>query len=89
MYTKEEYEKRIKELEPVAMEITEKKTPDETREMISKMNPEDAHILGIWIGKMLQLDEFMNTISGVVVKIVKKEMPNVEKKEVPNEFDLN
>uniref|UniRef100_A0A6H1ZZN1 Uncharacterized protein n=1 Tax=viral metagenome TaxID=1070528 RepID=A0A6H1ZZN1_9ZZZZ len=81
MYTTEEYKRRIKELAPVAKEIVERKTPEEAREMVSKMNPEDAYIVGMWLGKMLQFDDFTRAISGVVVKI--------QKSEVPNDFDLN
>lgn len=81
MYTDEEYKRRIKELAPVAKEIVERKTPEEAREMVSKMNPEDAYIVGMWLGKMLQFDDFTRAISGVVVKI--------QKSEVPNDFDLN
>lgn len=81
MYTEEEYKRRIKELLPVATEIVERKTPDEAREMVSRMNPEDAYILGMWLGKTLQFDDFKRALSSIVVKI--------EKREVPNEFDLN
>ena len=81
MYTDEEYKRRIKELAPVAKEIIERKTPDEAREMVSRMSPEDAYIVGMWLGKMLQFDDFTRAISGVVVKI--------QKSEVPNDFDLN
>ena len=81
MYTEEEYRRRIKELAPVAKEIIERKTPGEAREMVSRMNPEDAYIVGMWLGKMLQFDDFARALSGIVVKI--------EKKEVPHEFDLN
>lgn len=81
MYTTEEYKRRIKELAPVAKEIVERKTPEEAREMVSKMNPEDAYIVGIWLGKMLQFDDFTRALSGIVV--------NLEKSEVSNDFDLN
>lgn len=69
MYTEEEYKRRIKELLPVAKEIVEKKTPDEARETVSRMNPEDAYIIGMWLGKMLQFDDFTRALSGIVVKI--------------------
>lgn len=81
MYTKEEYNRRIKELYPVVKEIIERKTPDEAREMVSKMNPEDAYIVGMWIGKILELDDLTRALSGIVVQI--------EKKEVSNEFGFN
>ena len=81
MYTDEEYKRRIKELCPVAKEIVERKMPDEAREMVSRMNPEDAYIVGMWLGKMLQFDDFSHALSSIVMKI--------EKREVPHEFDLN
>lgn len=81
MYTEEQYKRRIKELLPVAKEIVERKTPDEAREMVSRMNPEDAYIVGMWLGKMLQFDDFARALSGIVVKI--------EKREVPDDFYLN
>lgn len=81
MYTEEEYKRRIKELAPVAKEIVERKTPYEAREMVSRMNPEDAYIVGMWLGKMIQFDDFRRAISGIVVKI--------KKGEVPNEFGFN
>lgn len=69
MYTEEEYKRRIKELLPVAKEIVQRKTPDEAREMVSKMSPEDAYIMGMWLGKMLQFDDFTRALSSIVVKI--------------------
>jgi len=69
MYTEEEYKRRIKELLPVAKEIVQRKTPDEARETVSRMNPEDAYIIGMWLGKMLQFDDFTRALSGIVVKI--------------------
>lgn len=81
MYTEEEYKRRIKELAPVAKEIIEKKTPDEAREMVSKMNPEDAYIVGIWLGKMLQFDDFTSALSSIVMKI--------ESGRLSNDFGLN
>lgn len=81
IYTEEQYKRRIKELLPVAMEIIERKTPDEAREMVSRMNPEDAYILGMWLGKMLQFDDFKRALSSIV--------GNIQKREVPNEFGLN
>ena len=80
MYTEEEYKRRIKELLPVAKEIVERKTPDEAREMVSKMSPEDAYIMGMWLGKMLQFDDFSRALLGIV---------NIEKGGVPNDFYLN
>ena len=74
MYTKEEYERRIQELAPVVREIVATKTPDEAREMISKMNAEDAYIMGMWLGKMLVLDELACAVSGIVVKVEKREI---------------
>ncbi len=73
MYTKEEYERRIQELAPVVREIVATKTPDDAREMISKMNPEDAYIMGMWLGKMLVLDELACAVSGIVVKVEERE----------------
>ena len=81
MYTEEQYKRRIKELLPVATEIIERKTPDEAREMVSSMNPEDAYILGMWLGKMLQFDDFKRALSGIVMKI--------ENRRLSNDFDLN
>lgn len=81
MYTDEEYNRRIKELAPVAREIVEKKTPDEAREMVSRMNPEDAYIIGMWLGKMLQFDDFTRALSGLVMKI--------ESGRLSDEFGLN
>lgn len=81
MYTDEEYKRRIKELLPVAKEIVERKTPDEAREMVSRMNPEDAYIVGMWLGKMLQFDDFSRALSGIVV--------NIEKRRAPDDFYLN
>jgi hypothetical protein len=81
MYTEEEYKRRIKELLPVAKEIVERKTPDEAREMVSRMIPEDAYIMGMWLGKMLQFDDFTRALSGIVV--------NLEKRDVSNDFGLN
>jgi len=49
--------------------------------MVSSMNPEDAYILGMWLGKMLQFDDFKRALSSIVGKI--------QKCEVPNEFGLN
>lgn len=69
MYTEEEYKRRIKELLPVAKEIVQRKTPDEARETVSKMSPEDAYIMGMWLGKMLQFDDFTRALSGIVAKI--------------------
>ena len=69
MYTEEEYKRRIKELLPVAQEIVQRKTPDEARETVSKMSPEDAYIMGMWLGKMLQFDDFTRALSGIVMKI--------------------
>lgn len=81
MYTEEEYKRRIKELAPVVKEIIERKTPDEAREMVSKMNPEDAYIVGMWLGKMLQFDDFTRALSGIVMKI--------ESGRLSNDFGLN
>ena len=81
LYTEEEYKRRIKELAPVAKKIIERKTPDEAREMVSGMSPEDAYIVGIWLEKMLQFDDFTRALSGIVVKI--------QNSEVSDEFDLN
>lgn len=81
MYTEEEYKRRIKELLPVAKEIVEKKTPDEARETVSRMNPEDAYIIGMWLGKMLQFDDFTRALSGIVMKI--------ESGRLSDEFGLN
>lgn len=78
MYTKEEYKRRIKELLPVAQEIVERKTPDEAREMISKMIPEDAYIIGMWLGKMLILNDLAHAVTSVVVKIEKRSAPIVQ-----------
>jgi hypothetical protein len=54
MYTKEEYEKRIDELESVAIDYIKYKRPIEAREAASKMTSEDAYIFGMCIGKILQ-----------------------------------
>lgn len=81
MYTDDEYKRRIKELLPVAQEIVQRKTPDEAREMVSNMNPEDAYIVGMWLGKMLQFDDFSRALSGIFV--------NIEKGGVPDDFYLN
>jgi len=81
MYTEEQYKRRIKELLPVAKEIVERKTPDEARGMVSRMNPEDAYIVGMWLGKMLQFDDFSRALSGMVVKI--------ESGRLSNDFGLN
>lgn len=78
MYTQKEYIRRIKELAPVARDIAEKKTPDEAREEISKMNPEDAYIMGMWLGKMLVLDELAQAITSVVVTKVERRIPFVQ-----------
>lgn len=72
MYTKEEYKRRIEELAPVAREIAATKTPDEAREIFSKMNPEDAYIIGMHLGKMLTLDELACAVSSIVVKVEKR-----------------
>ena len=54
MYTREEYEQRIAELEPVAMDLIMNKHPNKAREIASKMSSEDAYILGIHIGAILK-----------------------------------
>jgi hypothetical protein len=54
MYRKEEYIKRIDELGDVAMNLIMNQTPDETRKIASEMSAEDAYILGVHIGKILQ-----------------------------------
>ena len=54
MYTREEYEKRIADLEPVAMDLIMNKHPNKAREIASKMSSEDAYILGIHIGAILK-----------------------------------
>lgn len=72
MYTTEEYKQRIKELAPVAREIVATKKPDEAKLMISKMNPEDAYIIGMHIGNMLALDELACAVPGMVVKVEKR-----------------
>ena len=55
MYTKEEYDKRVVELENVAMDLIMNKRPADAREVASEMTPEDAYILGIHIGTILQI----------------------------------
>jgi len=72
MYTTEEYKRRIQELAPVAREVIATKPPDEAREMISKMNAEDAFIIGMHLGKMLTLDELECAVSSMVVKVEKR-----------------
>lgn len=59
MYSKEEYEKRMKELQPVALDLIQNKRPIEIREAASKMNPEDAYILGMHIGTILQITKLL------------------------------
>lgn len=81
MYTRDEYRNRIKELAPVARELAERKTPDKARGIVSKMSPEDAYIIGRWLGKMLALDDFASTVAGIVIKI--------ENREAPGDFNLN
>jgi len=53
MYTREEYEKRVAELELVAMDLIMYKHPDKAREIASNMSAEDAYILGIHVGAIL------------------------------------
>lgn len=55
MYSEAEYRKRIKELEVVAMDLIQNKRPIEAREAATKMTPEDAYILGMHIGTILQI----------------------------------
>lgn len=57
MYEKEEYKKRIEELESVAMDLIKNKSPVEAMEVASKMSPEDAYILGIHVGTILHTTE--------------------------------
>lgn len=68
-YTKEEYSKKIDELRPVAHDLIANKTPDEGLELVSRMNPVDAYILGRIIGGALQADidrkELMRAVSAV------------------------
>jgi hypothetical protein len=78
MYTREEYKRRIQELFPVAQEIVERKTPDEAREEISKMIPEDAYIIGMWLGKLLVLDELAHAVTSIVVPKVERRIPFVQ-----------
>lgn len=54
MYTDREYKKRIKQLEPLAVELITEKMPEDARETASKMTPDDAFILGTLIGGILQ-----------------------------------
>ena len=59
MYSKEEYEKRIKELQPVALDFIQNKRHIELREAASRMNPEDAYILGMHVGTILQITKLL------------------------------
>ncbi len=69
MFTKEEYKKKIKELYPIAQDWMANKTPDEGLELVSRMNPVDAYVLGRIIGGALQagadMKEFMRAVSAV------------------------
>lgn len=70
MYTDEEYKKRIEELEPIAKDVIMNKRPGEAREMASGMNPDDAYILGMHIGGLLEIGyhKHGNDVRGAVIK---------------------
>ena len=59
MYSQQEYEKRIKELQSVALDFIQNKRPIDLREAASKMTPEDAYILGMHIGTILQVTKLV------------------------------
>jgi len=59
MYTDEEYKKRVVELGDIAMDLIMNKCPNDTREAASKMNPEDAYILGVHVGTILHIAELV------------------------------
>jgi hypothetical protein len=61
MYTKEEYDNRIAELENVAMELIMNQRPEDARKAASEMTPEDAYILGMHIGTILQIAKLEQT----------------------------
>jgi len=69
MYTEEQYKKKVLELNPVAQDWMDTKSPQEVLSLIDKMSPADAYIMGRIIGCALQADrdmkEFMHAISSV------------------------
>lgn len=66
-FTKEEYSKKIAELRTVADDLLANNTPEDALEMVSRMNPVDAYILGRIIGSDMQIrvdmEAFMCAIS--------------------------
>lgn len=80
MYTGEEYKKRIKELYPIARDWIANKTPEEGLELVAKMDPVDAYILGRIIGGIIQADadmkELERAFSGIVA-VTARRAPNV------------
>lgn len=57
MYTREEYEKRANEIRKLAFDLIMNKRPDDVRKIASEMIPEDAYILGMYVGTILQSSE--------------------------------
>ncbi len=55
MYSEEEYKKRIKEIEQIAKDLIMTGRPIEVRKMASEMTPDDAYILGMHIGGLLEI----------------------------------
>ncbi len=84
-FTKEDYNKKIEQLRPVAEDLIATKTPEEGMELVSSMDPVDAYILGRIIGQALQADadmkEFMRAISAVDQMMEKKQMTG--RREIP------
>ncbi len=80
MYTKEEHKKRINELYPVARDWMANKTPDDGLELVAKMEPVDAYILGRIIGGTLQanadMKEFKRAVSAVGQIMERREIKN-------------
>lgn len=56
MYTDTEYKAKITEIEPIALALVTNFRSKDARIIASKMNSEDAYILGMCIGTILQLD---------------------------------
>lgn len=55
MYSEEEYTQRIKELEHLAKDLIMTGRPIDIRKMASKMKAEDAYILGLHVGGLLEI----------------------------------
>ena len=74
-FTAEDYKNRIDKLRPVANELLTNNTPDDALDLVSKMDPVDAYILGRLIGSMVQCKADMDAFD----KMVSVLMSNVNK----------